>query len=418
MARAPLDRGNGARLSRRRLDLLPELLTFGGTWAGLTWLGIRITQNCPALATKLDVWFGADLIRHLNWVVGEPGWVGAARHPLSFVLHHVWGALLRAVGFHDPSLVLAAAPLTLAASATVALLPRVFRVPRWFGVASALAIGPLLLTAALPESHLWGGLSMLWCLACLARAHERDADRTRVSWMAAYSGLLAVGFTITNVVPVLILLAALPRESRRGPLTLACAGGLAAALLFALSLAIKSRGPESTGLSGELAVEVRQFAWPSAWAAAKSPRELVLSQFGLVRPWLRPFWGSGPGEPAYRLLPIDRVDPLAVAAAVAWCGVAAIRARRGRPADRASGVGSLLALASLIALHAVHDPAEAYLFAPHAWPFVLVPGLLAFRGTSNLLARALLVLAIAISGVLVVQALAELYPLLPFLASA
>ena len=39
---------------------------------------------------------------------------------------------------------------------------------------------------------------------------------------------------------------------------------------------------------------------------------------------------------------------------------------------------SLAVIASLVAFHAVYATDEAYIFSPHVWPFVVLPGVLAW----------------------------------------
>ncbi|MCC7142450.1 MAG: hypothetical protein IT349_10145, partial [Candidatus Eisenbacteria bacterium] len=79
-----------------------DVVTALALTALLVAVGALYLSRGPGIAETLNVWFGADLHRHLAWISGDVVWSGAHRHPLAFLFFKasgfIWPVPLDPVG--------------------------------------------------------------------------------------------------------------------------------------------------------------------------------------------------------------------------------------------------------------------------------------------------------------------------------
>jgi len=378
---------------RDELGLAPKLVMGAAVAALLLAMGIAIPRRAPSV-WKLDVWFGADVSRHVAWVCGF--WYRAHLHPISAMMFRAYGRLLR-VALHDRwpgHLVVYAFPVigaaALVVTATAAVFARSSQPRMWFfagyGLA-ALAIGPVLVFGPIPESHLMGGAALaaqallLLRAVRLARAEASDAAVAVRLAGATVMGGLAAGFTLTNALPALALFF-FPLKARIMGLRSVAAAATAMALMVVVPLAFLSTTHRIAGQWGRDVQDEGQYSRLEPLSVPRAFRELVVYQFGV------PFTTIAvtqypPGHRLVSVVPAGSGSALSWAAFLLWSvGIAAfLRARkRGGVCDEKHfAVACLAALATMVAFHSVYNTREAYLFSAHAWPYVLLTGLVAFE---------------------------------------
>lgn len=375
-------------------------------------LGAFFDARARTLTGSHDVWFGADVIRHIEWVVDWRSVSAARLHPGSFVLYKFYGLLLRPFGVHrDTGMLAFSLPVVLLVSAALAWSARLSadlvlrtknefpgkgpysRRVSWLVLLLLLCFGPSLLLAPLPESHSLGGcalmLQALFLLATQKSLEEGDRRSLRRNGTLVFlCGLAASVFTIGNLVPAALLFGFLPRPERRRHVRAALLSGVALSAVWVAGGLIKEmrpvgvRGPAPFG--SEFLYDLRYVHEPTPASVWSSFRQLVVLQFGVPFTRLNQFPWDYEGLPVRRLYPdLTRMLGPALACALAGSGLILWLSRSGPPSSRAIRRLRLgkrpwflacgLALLSIVAVHAFFATREAYLFAPHAWPFVALP---------------------------------------------
>jgi hypothetical protein len=383
----------------------------GALLLALTALYVR---HFPTVETINDTWFGADVARHLDWMVqGVPG--RAHLHPLSFALYRIAGRMYAALNLlpaaQKGAMIPGALPPILAASLAVP------RVAHWLAsrrvnaddesgrggmkrqLTSAVllvAISPLLIFAPVAESHVLGGLMLLMSAVLVLRVYDAEGETTNAApppevasvrrrriTLALLFGVAATGFSLSNLIPAGIMLGLVlrRRDSFRAALALTLVVLLEGALvawrgIFALTGA-------ADGVVGGAQVEQQWLGAPTLQNLYLSFHHLILSQFGIPWGYLKEYPASlaSHGVPFSGPFVDGTLAPLSCCAAVLWLLGVLIYAR-SLPA-RSRVVHFLrhcaLILSIFVLFHAIYDPAESYIFAAHAWPFLILPGLLAWN---------------------------------------
>lgn len=394
--------------SGRALDILFVL----GLTALLVSLGALYLSRGPGIARTLNVWFGADLHRHLAWISTPDTWSGAHRHPLAFLFFKasgfIWPVSLEPIGVG--SILSGGARVALLVSAALVATGGLLGLRRGVVPLIALPLGPLLVFGMMPESHILGGSALLLAGVCAYRASQECAALApSFRSFAAATELfvaIAVGCSLSNLLPGVALLFALPPELRSSALRRAGGLALLTAALLLVAMQIKRAG------GGDPLHELRYLDLPNAWAWSVAFRELFLGQFGVPTLRLVEFFGSGPGDPAYRLLPAPSPAPLQALSALCWT-IGLATAFPGLSAHgRRLCVAALAALLTVIATHAFYAPVESYLFSSHAWPGLLLPTLLCLRERR---ARTWLIAALLLAAVQSTQSIGAGLALLRYL---
>jgi hypothetical protein len=391
---ATLPRNPAGSLTAARVTALAwPCAAAAGVAALLSALCIAYAKHFPHLSTVNDIWFSTDVQRHVDWVVQ---WSSSARfhlHPLSFVLFKAWGSILRfsdwsfdadspLIVFAWPAIALTSIGLVTAASW---LVPRGSHVIflRTAMLLMLVLVGPIVTFGPMPESHVPGGVLLLlqavavWKVVATSPAATGAQARSWI-WLAVLCGGFATGFSVSNVMPASIIFLALKpwRRIQRAHLGAAIMiAALGAALLMGYLL---SSGALRVVLDA-VAFETNWLQPPSANSVRWSVDYLVLSHFGVPPTQLITFL-----NPFSRMMvtSVQILDAtwLHVAAFALWC--AGVFFWLSRPNARSSErrfVGwDVVAACSLVVFHSVYDSDKAYMFAPHLWPYLVLPGTLAW----------------------------------------
>jgi hypothetical protein len=216
----------------------------------------------------------------------------------------------------------------------------------------------------------------------LTENEQRKLRRGMIFW-----GIAATGFSISNIVPALLVAFPLWRGFRltRRQITGAIIGVTAIVILGGAQLAIKFHQEHDSGNFLVFALS-RLGYWlhvPDATAVFRSLRALIMAQFG-VPTADRCNYSPAVGAPYDGVILKDAPNLLQITAAVCWfLGIVFCwRIEWGNThgqAQRGMTIGCLFALLWLVTFHSFFASDEAYMFSVHAWPFVLIPGLLALR---------------------------------------
>ena len=347
----------------------------------------------PHLADIGDLWFGTDIPRHIDWAVGAS--VDRAHlHPLSFALYKIFGAFLRLLGLRAPPIAFVACAALPAAAASFALVSAapVFSAPgrgqtahAAFNVAAALIVGSLLVFAPIPESHTLGGAALLLEAGCVYTLLELplDAPAEKHLMRTVFFAAAAVGMTITNALPATCLLLPLLASGmhRRALAKWLLLASLVLICLEVIAVAAEHFGSPTSdySLSGEEAW-MRVPHWRSMRAAVQA---LFVHNFGIPA-MSHPRRGDLFGIPYTLVVPREAPTRLQLGAGGLWIiGLIAWwrQTLQTHLAERQIVFCCLLALAGLLTFSSVYDPFEAYMVSAHAWPFILVPLLVAVKNS-------------------------------------
>lgn len=382
------------------------------------------------LASSLDVWFGADLVRHVEWIFVPASISGVQLHPGSFVLFKLYGAILGLLGrpFSRSDLGLAALPVLLSAAWALpraALSTSGGRASRaWCFLLLALAIGPGLVFLPWPESHALGGLALFLAGAAVLRARRAtespggESNMYRSSREAVFAAAGASLLTVSNLLPAMLLLLALPATARARWRRRIVLFALALSLFVIAGAMARQAGRGPLAWDRLWATELRYARAPSWSGLGTSFVELLTMQFGVPVPRLQVFSGSGPVDWVYRTYPAHRgllASWLALSLAATAIGLR-LRRRTSGSGDKTVVWACLAALASVVGIHACYATWEAYLFASHAWPLVVLPLWIVLGSDRSTHAeRILIVGAVLLSIGASVVGLGHLARLLPYL---
>ena len=350
-------------------------------------LSIYYSLRFEKLGSSNDLWFGTDIARHVWWSSYPENWNRAHLHPVSFILYKSYGLILGQLGllpdsnqlviFAFPTILLTSLALTTAAQWLTP--PHPSRMLMRITILSLfLLIGPLIIFAPMPESHVGGGIALLLQAALTLKFLRAEAEGQRVyeRIMIFLFAALACGFSLSNCLPAtILLLPLLPRQSQLGWWI---ASGVVAVVLvlcvhhFLYPLDIVA------WMERQLVQELAWVSLPDLDALRESFQNLVLLQFGVpfteFVTWRHPDTGWTITSIAHR-----DATFLQGVTFLLWCtGIAIwVGKSRGRAVVEKRFLllcaGSFLAL---VAFHTVYSPYDAYIFSVHLWPFLLLPGVL------------------------------------------
>lgn len=368
-----------------------------GVMGLLAALCIAYSGHFPNLGRVGDLWFGADISRHIRWILQPDSQFRSHLHPGSFVLFKVWGFVLRALGivpgmdtlvvFAVPVIMLTGIGMTVSVTLIVPSGPR-SGIMRTAMLVLLLVVGPILIFGPMPESHVLGGVALLlqaaltWRLMHATAGGKVEPNTQRWTALAIVCAAVATAVTLSNLVPAAILL--LPvvwLHTLRGLLVrmaLAATAAAAVAVVGIFSVSVESfrLAPRLIRVVG---YELRWLMLPDRHSIGRSFEGLIVSEFGVpasaLTTWQNPFTG----------LMVTSVGNLGVtglqtAGFLAWCMGVLLWARpagRGSP-ERWFLRYCLLAALSLIAFHSAYATDEAYLFSAHMWPYLVLPAVLAW----------------------------------------
>ncbi|MDX1934221.1 MAG: hypothetical protein SFU56_16590 [Capsulimonadales bacterium] len=382
-------------------------------------------QRFPRMATQYDVWFRTDVNHYLQWIK-FPGFIHRfPLHPATLVILKPYGFLVGrflAVDarflplFSLPVIVFHAITLTGAAY-------------RWDAqrfpviIALALLVGPLLLLAPVPESHTLGGLSLLMTAVCVRRRQSaehygNEGDTRRWTGHAFAWGLIATGFSLSNLVPAVLVAVPLRRAFRPSKRQWFALAAMGASILVLGGLQFLNRyRQESVPVDFATFVLSRFQRWlllPDGTAILRSLRALVMAPFGVPETSVFAYTSEA-GVPYAGVILRDAPNVLQIAAAAGWMiGIARTYARGSDREERFFIARCAFALLWLVVFHSFFAADEAFMFAVHAWPFLFLPGLLALRqglATRDPLTLVSLGLAILLSAVRTLVGLPALFRL-------
>jgi len=367
-------------------------LTAAGLAAAFILLSVLYETHFPIVVERLNVWFGADVIRYTEWMQGEGfRWF---LHPVCFVLYRVYGEALAVLGITPTgtSMAVTGLPVILFTSFGMALAAGVVLPPgqrsflRVAGIAAvSLVVGPALLFGPTPESHMPGGAALLAEAALLydgirgrASGGTRRSALLRLGY-AAFFGVLATGFSITNMVPATLLYLPLlahfelsPREwqvAKRIARSLAALAVVGVVALVSITHAWRIR---------RIMEDESHFTHaPSIRSIAASFDASTAKQFGV--PEIGVSMSDDPILPTRGLAPRRQFAPVPTLAFILWMAAIVLWYRRPETARwaRHFALASLAAFLSMVLFYAIYASHEAFLFSAHSWPFLVAPGLAA-----------------------------------------
>ena len=349
-----------------------------------SWFAFRFVN----LGTVWDLWFGADIPRVITWI-DRPFYLDRWHlHPLAIVPLKAYGLLLavlripsspRLLPIHAlPTIIIVA--VCIVASARVITATTDTKVPPFTIAAGLAGFGSMLAFAPVPECHAAGG-ALLLLQAALVHAwlNARSAGhptrgRLRIGILVA--GLAATGFTLSNLLPALIVASPVVISNR------ASARIIVPALIAVIglgALALGLRVPMPNVIKGWINYEMEWTYLPTPTTLRESFTGLVTYQFGVpaaqLSTWKNPLDGT-------TVMSITARGPSALhfMALLAWAaGIVLWWGTRTRTvADKQLVILTSLAGASLVAFHSVYGSYESYVTSPHVWPYVAIPGCLAY----------------------------------------
>jgi hypothetical protein len=274
----------------------------------------------------------------------------------------------------------------MALAAGVFLPPGERSLPRVAGIAAVLlVVGPALVFAPTPESHMPGGAALLAEEALLydgIRARARGASRRFALFRLGFAvlfGMLAAGFSVTNVIPATLLAVPLvahvglrPREwqiVKRVVMGLAAFAFVGVLVLLTVTHAWRLRAIMEN--------ESHFLHAPGLRSVAASVDASTTKQFGV--PEIGVDMSHDPILPTRALVPRRQFAPLPTLGFILWLGAIVVWYRRPDTARwaRHLALASLAAALSMVLFYAIYAAHEAYLFSAHSWPFLVAPGLAA-----------------------------------------
>lgn len=405
---------------------------FVGVTAIYVALGMLYTWKYAEVYSVDDLWFGADIARHVRWAFNPAEDFRWHLHPATFLLFKGYGWLLGKTNLlptHGSLLLIALPVLTftsLAVVATVRIMMPCRLFPRWLQlivVSMLLVIGSSLIFAPFPESHILGGSALLlqgvltWFLWTRAEEEQIYGARRQLLYVfVVLCALLATGATLSNLMPALILLAVLPAFRR-----FLVRGAILGILVALLVLGIHAWVTPIPMLSLIKAKVIEEMAWvwqPGIYPLSLSVKNFFLGQFGLGSTAYGS-WSPPTGEYTIVFLVLTEPALLQIGAAVAWLSGIALWIWRNAATAKREVFYILFcfgALISLIVFHSLYAANEAFMFSPHGWSFLLLPGLIAFtyswlrQDTWTLLTLLLAVVLSAVQFVFGIYGLLQLPP--------
>ena len=314
----------------------------------------------------------------------------------------------------------APSPPALLASVALLTVVRIVRPGRrLLAVLGCLVLGSVLFFGPIPESHILGGASLLlegtavfWVLL----ARSRELDDTRTAAVAVLWCFVAIGVTLTNALPGLLLLMPL-WQIQAGRSVLLRRLGMAALTILILEVMVvlfQIRYPDVEG-HNNLAMEMNWLIWPTWDSFRESFSSLFLRLFGLPLVCRTPhIMSSGDGPPYLIIYPQPKLSFLQCAAAACWCAGLRLGWKHATIISRILTTNCFIALLGLVSFSAFYDTYESYMVSAHVWPLLLLPTLLFLREAPSLrsLPSALIVASIFLCAFQSYRALPHAYYLL------
>jgi len=342
--------------------------------------------NLPFLTERMNVWFGTDIPRFVGeWVNGN-----SARfhfHPLSFMVYSIYGAVLKITGFnpHDVPLAVMSLPVVVYVLFGISLFvgfistrQQISYVWRLLLLLSVILISPALIFTPVPESHMSGGVSLLleanFVLVALRElCSERNFAKAQKSiTVAILFCIFACGFSISNVIPAMLVLMPLLSEFNVRQLRLL----LIVVIVTSIFIVIVLLMPDSPIIK-IINSEKNFMMIPTLKSLAMSFDALVIKQFGV--PVIEVARSHDPVETMKILMPSNTFAPLSSFSFIMWSVSFWLwfRQKSTLKWEKHFFRACFAALFSMIIFYAIYANYEAYLFSAHSWPFIILPGIYA-----------------------------------------
>jgi hypothetical protein len=347
-----------------------------------------------------NFYFGTDIPRHIEWATNPSVYSRSHLHPLSLILFKIYGCLLLLLGvIPNYSLFpIISFPVTLFTSIAIAytihiMLPgHLF--PVWiqaFGIILLLLVGSTLTFAPIPESHTLGGAALLLQAAFTWHFLKKESENFALKKTFQHNWCLigiclflamAFGFSLINLMPGTILLLAVPQIrpilfSKLFIRTTLLSGGILISIVifhyFIISISFLSV------IENEILKDVKYVFKPEFKTLKLSIKNFLLSQFGLgflkIIEWTT-------NEYVFRKLKLAEEFYLQIAAFFLYMsGIVnwAWRKKGFNNLELKYILYCAAAFLSLLFFHCIYAVEESYMFTPHGWPFLVVPGILVLR---------------------------------------
>jgi hypothetical protein len=249
-----------------------------------------------------------------------------------------------------------------------------------------LVVSPLVAFGPMPESHVLGGVALLlqstFTLMALRAKAETVEGPDAWYWTTAsvVCGVLATSFTLSNLLPASILL--LPTVPSRWPkpdvASVARIVTGVVTMVLVVYFLLGSVGVLSR--AGNLvAYELRWFTLPNWKLLEASFRNLVMFQFGLP-PTALYTWHDTLNSRMVTSVGIHGWTILQAVACGLWIAgttVWVLSLNRNSP-EYLFLLCCVTGALSLIVFHTSYATHDAYMFAAHIWPYIVLPGVLAW----------------------------------------
>ncbi|CAN5567021.1 hypothetical protein BH23BAC1_BH23BAC1_32810 [soil metagenome] len=363
-----------------------------------TFLSIRYSHYFENLLYGNDFWFGGDLSRHIYWTIDPDKSFRSHLHPVSFLLFKGLGWLLNSLNNLPEKLQIPVITIPIIVYTSIfmvmstKLIVSLTKFPVWIHVAVIAAfvfIGPTLVFAPVPESHVLGGVSLLMQATLIwlwmqqegnSQSNFDDLEKKGIVGGIIIFAFLATGFTLSNLMPAIIMMLAIP-VFRRTLIKIAIAVGVFLVLLLIIHKFIFNF-PFITRSVSNIMKETAWLMLPHFNSIILSFKNLLLAQFGLsIIPELQ-VWTSDSGIEYY----IEQSGPSIFQgiAFIFWVGGIiwyTFRNEKRSYPNLTFFVFCALSLLSIIGFHSFYATGESFIFSAHAWPYVVLPGVITIRNS-------------------------------------
>jgi hypothetical protein len=347
-----------------------------------------------------DFWFGADIQRHIDWATDHSKFSRGSRHPISLGIFKFYGLVLTFMGVFPKYAIfpIISLPVTLFTSFTIAYSVRTILPERDFsgwvqilGVIMLVLIGSTLTFAHIPESHTFGGSTLLLQVILTWRFLKKYSDsdifehqRNKTLLFLSIFGCAAIatGFTLSNLMPAIILLLAIPHLRERlftGSVLRTVVFSFAVITFIVLIHSFIMSNPFLVVIQDQLRGEIHWMRLINSETILLSFKNFLISQFGMGFTNLVAL--SENGKASIRVIP-STTSHIQIVAFICYVGTLIVWAWKNRKIAFIE-VNFLLyctaAFLSLLLFHSFYAVDEAYIFSAHGWPFLVVPGLIVLR---------------------------------------
>lgn len=366
--------------------------------------------NIKEIVSVFDYWFGNDTVRYIQWIT-EPQYVDRYHlHPLSFLLYKFYGwFLLNSHILPENNLLpILSFPVILYTSFsiifTVNLLLPFYKFPTWIRFMAFLMlviIGPVLIFAPVPESHLLGGASLLmqavlvWHYLKLNNStgistEELNFKKKKSIYAITFFAVLATGFTLSNLMPAVILMVAIPNLR---PLILKTGAFIFCFLsCFYLVHHFLFHFEFISPIRRMIMMEISWLTAPDLSTLRFSINNLLLEQFGISSPRISS-WTSPSGEENI-LVSLTSATYFQIFACLLYLSgiIVWMFQNKGKNHFELNFIFyCTFAFISLMAFHNLYAVNESYIFSAHGWPFLVLPGIIVLKNSWNTFNRKIIV---------------------------